>query len=101
MRCAQFPAICTDTARAEFLQDILDELGTGQAPNAPTAIAERIATMACKSAVKGNNRLSLAEMQELLEQLLTLDNPYHCPHGRPTMIVMTKQELERKFKRIV
>ena len=86
---------------AEFLQDILDELGTGQAPNAPTAIAERIATMACKSAVKGNNRLSLAEMQELLEQLLTLDNPYHCPHGRPTMIVMTKQELERKFKRIV
>ena len=55
----------------------------------------------CKSAVKGNNRLSLAEMQELLEQLLTLDNPYHCPHGRPTMIVMTKQELERKFKRIV
>lgn len=86
---------------AEFLQDILDELGTGQVPNAPTAIAERIATMACKSAVKGNNRLSLAEMQELLEQLLTLDNPYHCPHGRPTMIVMTKQELERKFKRIV
>lgn len=59
MRCAQFPAICTDTARAEFLQDILDELGTGQAPNAPTAIAERIATMACKSAVKGNNRLAL------------------------------------------
>ena len=57
--------------------------------------------VACKSAVKGNNRLSLAEMQELLEQLLTLDNPYHCPHGRPTMIVMTKQELERKFKRIV
>lgn len=53
------------------------------------------------NAVKGNNRLSLAEMQELLEQLLTLDNPYHCPHGRPTMIVMTKQELERKFKRIV
>lgn len=86
---------------AEFLQDILNELGTGQVPNAPTAIAERIATMACKSAVKGNNRLSLAEMQELLEQLLTLDNPYHCPHGRPTMIVMTKQELERKFKRIV
>ena len=45
--------------------------------------------------------MSAAEMQELLEQLLTLDNPYHCPHGRPTMVVMTKQELERKFKRIV
>ncbi len=60
---AQFPAICTGHCEAEFLQDILMSWGTGQAPNAPTAIAERIATMACKSAVKGNNRLSLAEMQ--------------------------------------
>lgn len=86
---------------AEFLQDVLDELANGQRPGTPSAVAERIATMACKAAVKGNNRMSAAEMQELLEQLLTLDNPYHCPHGRPTMVVMTKQELERKFKRIV
>ncbi|MFR2795372.1 MAG: DNA mismatch repair endonuclease MutL [Eisenbergiella sp.] len=85
----------------EFLQDVLDELANGQRPGTPSAVAERIATMACKAAVKGNNRMSAAEMQELLEQLLTLDNPYHCPHGRPTMVVMTKQELERKFKRIV
>ncbi len=69
MRCARSSRDLYGHCEAEFLQDILDELGTGQAPNAPTAIAERIATMACKSAVKGNNRLSLAEMQELLEQL--------------------------------
>ena len=86
---------------AEFLQEVLNELSAGQRPGTPAAVAERIATMACKAAVKGNNRMSTAEMQELLQQLLTLDNPYHCPHGRPTMIVMTKQELERKFKRIV
>lgn len=85
----------------DFLQEVLDELAGGQRPGTPAAVAQRIATMACKAAVKGNNRMSAAEMQELLEQLLTLDNPYHCPHGRPTMIVMTKQELERKFKRIV
>lgn len=85
----------------EFLQEVLNELAGGQRPGTPAAVAERIATMACKAAVKGNNRMSAAEMQELLQQLLTLDNPYHCPHGRPTMIVMTKQELERKFKRIV
>ena len=86
---------------AEFLQEVLNELSAGQRPGTPAAVAERIATMACKAAVRGNNRMSTAEMQELLQQLLTLDNPYHCPHGRPTMIVMTKQELERKFKRIV
>lgn len=86
---------------ADFLQEVLNELAGGQRPGTPAAVAERIATMACKAAVKGNSRMSAAEMQELLQQLLTLDNPYHCPHGRPTMIVMTKQELERKFKRIV
>lgn len=86
---------------AEFLQEILNDLAGEQRPGAPAAVSERIATMACKSAVKGNHRMSRKEMEELLQQLLTLDNPYHCPHGRPTMITMTKQELERKFKRIV
>lgn len=85
----------------ELLQEILNELASEQKPGTPAAVTERIATMACKSAVKGNHKMSKAEMEELLEQLLTLDNPYHCPHGRPTMITMTKQELERKFKRIV
>ena len=88
-------------ASAELLQEILNELASEQKPGTPSAVTERIATMACKSAVKGNYRMSKAEMEELLNQLLTLENPYHCPHGRPTMITMTKQELERKFKRIV
>ncbi|MDO4332071.1 MAG: DNA mismatch repair endonuclease MutL [Eubacteriales bacterium] len=85
----------------ELLQEILNELVSEQKPGTPQAVSERIATMACKSAVKGNHRMDKAEMEELLEQLLALDNPYHCPHGRPTMITMTKQELEKKFKRIV
>ena len=58
-------------------------------------------SMSCKAAVKGNDRLSVAEAQELMDELLSLDNPYHCPHGRPTIISMSKYELEKKFKRIV
>ena len=57
--------------------------------------------MSCKAAVKGNSRLSAQEVDELIAELLTLDNPYHCPHGRPTIIAMTRKELEKKFKRIV
>jgi DNA mismatch repair protein MutL len=57
--------------------------------------------MACKAAVKGNNRLSTEEADRLIDELLTLENPYHCPHGRPTIISMSKYELEKKFHRIV
>lgn len=85
----------------DLFQEILSDLSGDQRPGTPEAISERIATMACKAAVKGNHRMDRREMQELLDQLLTLENPYHCPHGRPTMITMTRQELERKFKRIV
>ena len=62
---------------------------------------EKIASMSCKAAVKGNMRLSYEESCELIDDLMKLDNPFHCPHGRPTIIKMTKQELEKKFKRIV
>lgn len=85
----------------DLFAEILSDLCGDQRHDTPQAIAERIATMACKAAVKGNHRMDRREMQELLDQLLTLENPYHCPHGRPTMITMTRQELERKFKRIV
>ena len=61
----------------------------------------KIASMSCKAAVKGNNRLSLSEAQALIDELLTLDNPYACPHGRPTIISISKTEMEKKFKRIV
>ena len=67
----------------------------------PELIDEKVASMSCKAAVKGNNRLSAQEVDELIAELLTLDNPYHCPHGRPTIIAMTKHDLEKKFKRII
>ena len=85
----------------DLFEEILSDLSCDQGLKTPEAIQERIATMACKAAVKGNHRMDRKEMQELLGQLLTLENPYHCPHGRPTMIVMIRQELEKKFKRIV
>ena len=64
-------------------------------------VDEKVASMSCKAAVKGNMRLSAAEVDTLIGELLTLENPYHCPHGRPTIIAMSRRELEKKFKRIV
>ena len=63
-------------------------------------IADHLATAACKAAVKGNHRLSFKEADALIDLLLKADNPYTCPHGRPTIISMSKYELEKKFKRI-
>ena len=57
--------------------------------------------MSCKAAIKGNNKISLPEVKQLLDDLLEIENPYNCPHGRPTIIAMTKTEIEKKFKRIV
>lgn len=89
-------------AKKELFIEMLDDLVDGiHSSNAPDLIAEKIASMSCKAAVKGNSRLSAAEVETLIAELLTLDNPYHCPHGRPTIIAMTKRELEKKFKRIV
>ncbi len=86
----------------ELFEEMLEELSeNGGIKRESTLMKDRIATMACKAAVKGNNRLSRQEAVELVSELLTLENPYNCPHGRPTMIVMTKYELEKKFKRIV
>ena len=64
-------------------------------------ILEKVASMSCKAAVKGNHKLSLAEVDALITELLTLENPFNCPHGRPTIISMSKNEIEKKFKRIV
>ena len=89
-------------AKKELLIEMLDSLVDGiNSSIAPDLIAEKIASMSCKAAVKGNSRLSAAEVEVLIGELLKLDNPYHCPHGRPTIIAMTKRELEKKFKRIV
>ena len=89
-------------AKKELLIEMLDSLVDGISSSvAPDLIAEKIASMSCKAAVKGNSKLSAAEVEVLIGELLKLDNPYHCPHGRPTIIAMTKRELEKKFKRIV
>ena len=88
-------------AEGTFFYEILDELVAETVAGTPESVRMRIATMACKAAVKGNMRMSRTEMETLIDELLTLDNPYNCPHGRPTIISMSRQELERKFKRIV
>ncbi|MCI8939665.1 MAG: DNA mismatch repair endonuclease MutL [Dorea sp.] len=82
----------------EMIDSLSDEIYTGLTPD---MIDEKIASMSCKAAVKGKMRLSAAEADALIGELLELENPYHCPHGRPTIISMTKRELEKKFKRIV
>ncbi len=89
-------------ARKELLLEMLDSLSDEISRNMTTnMIDEKVASMSCKAAVKGNMRLSAAEIDTLIGELLTLENPYHCPHGRPTIIAMSKKELEKKFKRIV
>lgn len=86
----------------DVLIEMLDELTDGISERATTdVILDKIASMSCKAAVKGNQRLSLQEMEQLMKDLMKLDNPYNCPHGRPTIIAMSKYEIEKKFKRIV
>ena len=84
-----------------LLREILEEIMNERVSGTPQVIISKVASMSCKAAVKGNNRLSEAEARALIGELLTLENPYHCPHGRPTMIVMSQYEVDRKFKRIV
>lgn len=86
----------------DVLIEMLDELTDGISERATTdVILDKIASMSCKAAVKGSQRLSLPEMEQLMKDLIKLDNPYNCPHGRPTIIAMSKYEIEKKFKRIV
>lgn len=89
-------------AKRELFIEMLDALSDEIRPNtAPDMIDEKIASMSCKAAVKGNSKLSFQEVDTLIGELLTLENPYHCPHGRPTIISMSRRDLEKKFKRIV
>lgn len=86
----------------DVLIEMLDELTDGISERATAdVILDKIASMSCKAAVKGSQRLSLPEMEQLMKDLMKLDNPYNCPHGRPTIIAMSKYEIEKKFKRIV
>ena len=84
-----------------FFMEVLADCQSYKASDSFDMIVEKVASMSCKAAVKGNNRLSLPEIKTLIDDLLKLENPYHCPHGRPTMIAFTEYELAKKFKRIV
>ena len=94
------PANLYGLAEKELFLELLDSLEYVNGKNTELVL-HKIASMSCKAAVKGNQRMSMPEAQALIEELLTLENPYNCPHGRPTIISMTKQEIEKKFKRIV
>jgi DNA mismatch repair protein MutL len=81
--------------------EMLDDFSNLSGRETPELILEKVASMSCKAAVKGNMKMSMEEVESLIDELLTLENPYNCPHGRPTIISMTKYEIEKKFKRIV
>lgn len=95
------PSDFTDIDTKAMFLEMLDDFTTLNGKDGPNLIMEKVASMSCKAAVKGNQHLSYAEMDHLIGELLQLENPYHCPHGRPTIISMSKYEIEKKFKRIV
>lgn len=95
------PSNLYNVAEKDLFLEILAGLSREGHSQSPELILEKLATVACKAAVKGNQKLSSAEADHLIDELLQLENPYNCPHGRPTIISMTKNELEKKFKRIV
>lgn len=95
------PANLFSIAKKELLIEMIDGLSEDGSSHNPDIIYEKVASLSCKAAVKGGHSLSAAEANELIDQLLSLENPYACPHGRPTIISMSRYELEKKFKRIV
>lgn len=83
----------------DLLFDIIDQYSLEGKKTTPDTVLVKLATMACKAAIKGNMNISLLEAKALIEELMSLDNPYNCPHGRPTMIFMSKSDVEKRFKR--
>jgi len=95
------PNIFPSIPKAELFNEMLSDSTNYDIISPSELILAKTASMACKAAIKGNMRISLMEANDLFDELLSLDNPYNCPHGRPTIIKMSKQEIEKKFKRIV
>lgn len=95
------PSNLFSIARRDLLIEMIDGLSDDMDLQKPDLIYEKVASMSCKAAVKGGQALSSMEANGLIEQLLGLENPYNCPHGRPVLISMTRTELEKNFKRIV
>ncbi|MBQ8632287.1 MAG: DNA mismatch repair endonuclease MutL [Lachnospiraceae bacterium] len=100
-KVTEVPADLVTVDSKELLTEVLNSLLSERDYKNVDVLLEKVASLSCKAAVKGNHRMSDAEAKQLISDMLTLDNPYHCPHGRPTTISMSKYELERKFKRIV
>lgn len=95
------PANLFGVAQVELLTEFLDSLTEDMKIKNSDIILEKIASMSCKAAIKGNSRMSRLEAEALIDELMELENPYNCPHGRPVIVSMTKYEVEKKFKRIV
>ncbi len=95
------PAEFEQIDRKQMFVEMLDDLSGMTGTKEPELILEKVASMSCKAAVKGSQKLSEKEAVQLIDDLLTLENPYHCPHGRPTIISMSRAEIDRKFKRIL
>lgn len=95
------PADFLSLASKDLFLEMIDGMMEKNSISEPELVLSHCATMACKAAVKGKQLLSFAEAKELITQMLQMEQPYHCPHGRPTTITMSKHELEKKFKRIV
>ena len=95
------PSSLLNIAQKELLIEMIDDLVSEDGKQQSDLLLEKVASLSCKAAVKGNMRLSQLEAHELIDELMTLENPYHCPHGRPTIVSMSKYEIEKKFKRII
>jgi DNA mismatch repair protein mutL len=95
------PTILPSIDKEVWLKELITELLEVDSAKNTESILEKIASMSCKAAIKGKQRISYEEAKILIDELLELDNPYNCPHGRPTVIQMTKTEIEKKFKRII
>lgn len=98
---SEIPANLYGINEKELFLEMLSDLEDRGSMQPSELIASKLASMSCKAAIKGGQKISFQEADALVSQLLTLENPYACPHGRPTIITMTKYELEKKFKRIV
>ena len=100
--CKSYPDLRrADKKLLDGILEIMDELLEDGLKGTPDVVSRKLASMACKAAVKGNMQMSTHEAEALIMELFTLENPYHCPHGRPTMISMSRYEIETKFKRIL
>lgn len=95
------PADFTGIDMKSMFIEMLDDFANINGKDAPNLVMEKVASMSCKAAIKGNQHISRKEAEQLIDELLQLENPYNCPHGRPTIISMSKYEIEKKFKRIV